>query len=200
MKRWLIITLAAAVVGFGGCSKKKVSPGELPKAAFMQRTVKPRKKGEPPPLTVTLEFRLSELQKYDWKGKALRAQILVEDEPPVYSVNEIVKPVPEVTIELTLGKSVGSAKVLFNAIWGKSAGGEMTRSEAIRFPDSAELGRYVTVPGIEGRHISQVIQMCGNLRKPLPFDPDKGIDLVIVGFGDEACRLRVWAEESLTEE
>jgi len=184
--------------GLSGCSEKTTSPADLPKAMLVERTVKPRQPGEPPPLTMTFEFRLTDLHKYDWKKKALRVQLLAGDDAPVYSVNDLPNPVPEVTLQITLGKSTDSPKVLVSAVWGRSAGGEMSQSEEIRFPEGTDLGRFVTVTGVVNKHISQVTQACGAPGKPVSFDPKKGVDLVTVGYGDEACRIRVWAEESLS--
>jgi len=177
-----------------GCGKKAPSPESLPKATFVGLTIRRVPDPTNRPTDVLYEFRLTLLDRYDWKGKALRMQLVTEDEPPLYSLASLLNPGDEVTITARLDKKIPSDEVNFTVHWGRSKDGKMQEEfQPVHFPEGTESGRSVPILGTIGRHVKQATFQCGSPGKPVPFDPDEGIDLLTVGEGDTAYRLRVWA-------
>lgn len=179
-----------------GCGKEEVSPESLPQAELVDKLVERYVPGHPRPTVVTLEFQLTQLDRFDWQGKALRLQIVTGGESLLYSINDMPNPGPEVTIRVVLDKKIRDEDVYFMSEWGRSTGGVVEKPEEVTFPDATTRGRAVTVPNTYDRHLSQVLQMCGGLGKPIPFDPDKGVTLFKVGCGKDICTFRAWASET----
>ena len=193
------LCLTSAVLVFlcaVGCGKEEVPPESLPQAALIEKVVEPYVPGRPRPTTVTLEFRLTELDRFEWQGKALRLQIVTEGESLLYSISDMPHPGSEVTIRVLLDKKIKDEDVYFMPQWGTSTKGFVKKPEEVTFPNATTRGRAVTVPNTYDRHISQLLHMCGAPGKPVPFDPDKGLTLFKVGYGKDICRFRVWASEA----
>ena len=171
-----------------GCGETSPAPETLPQVTLTERS--------PKGSTLLLRFRLSKLDRVDWTNKLLRAQVVKGSAKPIPAGPKIANPGPEFTIKVLVGKPTETEKVLFSPTWGKSQDGIIT--ETVPFdlegtPDGA------TVPKSKGRRLAQILQTCTGPNRTIPFDPNKGVDLVTVGYGEDAHSLKVWVQTVTTK-
>ena len=194
MKRSLGIGILVVCLVVLGCGEKKVSEESLPKAEYVGKTIRDFASAADAPTDVLYEFRLTLLNRYDWKGKALRVKLVTQGEMPLYSLTSMPDPGDEVTLLVTIDKKPESEDVSFKVVWAKSKDGKMDTTTTLGFPNSTkDLRRAVVVSGTGGLRVTQIVKKCGAPGKPVVFDPEKGVELLSVGKGECAWHLEVWA-------
>jgi hypothetical protein len=187
MKRLTVLLALFVGLALVGCAEDKPPELALPKVTLVTREVKED--------TITLRFQFTELARARWTGKVLRAQLVKAGEESSGALPAFADPAPEFTLEVDVCKPVGSETALFVARWGKSSEGIIGRSELIDLPVAGGKLNSVTLSGMASRHVTQILQVCTGPNRAIPFDPEKGVDLLTLGFAPEAYSLRVWAEK-----
>ena len=189
MRLLISVVLVAVCVFLVGCSEKKPPAGTLPQVTLTERS--------PKGSTILLRFCLSKLDRVDWTNKLLRALLVNSDMKPISVVANVAYPGPEFSIKVLVGKATEDEKVRFIILaWGPSTDGIITESVPFDFegtPDSA------TIPGSAGQRLTQILQTCTGPNRPMPFEPDKGVNLVTVGYGKDAHSLKIWVETVIPE-
>ena len=181
-----------------GCEKPKPLGETLPGVTLVER--------RPKDGTLMLRFCFKNMDRVDWKKRILKAQLMKGDGSPSPGGPLFQEPVPEFSIDLAVGKIAESDSVLFVASWGKSTNGIIDESERIELPGPDGQPNLVTVLGTAGLQITQILHPCTGPNISVPFNPDRGIDLVrieptvrgadLAQTKPEARVLRVWAERA----
>lgn len=139
---------------------------------------------------VTLTFLFTKMERAGFSGKALRVAIVKSGEKPSSDGPFMKDPPGEMSVAVSVGKVTGSASVLFVPMWGASD----FPDEFLDLDVSGGGINTVSLPTLAELRVKQITQTCTGPNRPIPFDPEKGIDLVTVGYAPDAYRLRVWAE------
>jgi len=166
---WIFAVVAFCVVVLG-CQKYKPPMQALPGVTLVERS--------PEDGNLLLRFSFQDMDRYDWKNKVLKAQLIQADGKPELGGPGFKDPSPEFCIDLVVGKLPESESCFFVASWGKSTGGVIGESEHIDLPGPDGEPNRVTVSGAANFQISQILRPCTGPNVRIPFDPDRGIDLV----------------------
>jgi hypothetical protein len=187
------VTLCAFLLG---CEKPKSPAEALPSVTLVER--------KPKDGTLMLRFCFKNMDRVDWKKKVLKAQLMKADGSAKPGGPLFKQPVPEFSINLAVGKVAESESVLFVASWGKSTNGLIDESERIELPGPDGQPNLATIPGTADLQITQILYPCTGPNLSVPFDPDRGIDLVrleptvrgtdLAKTKPEVRVLRVWAQ------
>jgi hypothetical protein len=198
MRTVRVFAAAAFCVLVLGCEKAKPREAALPGVTLVERM--------PRDGTLLLRFCFQDMDRFDWKRKVLKAQLVKADGKPEPGGPAFRNPAPEFSINLAIGKVAGSDSSLFVASWGKSTHGLIDESERLELPGPDGVPNLVTVPGTEDFQITQILRPCTGPNLRIPFDPDRGIDLLRIEPSlraaehgqakPEAFVLRVWAERA----
>ena len=182
--RTLCVALAIiAGMSAAGCGSGPVSEADrLPSV-----TLTSREAGDD---EITLTFLFTKMERANFSGKALRVAIVKTGEKPSPDGPFMKDPPGEVSVAVHVGKVTGSASVIFVPMWGPS-------DFPTEFLDLAISGggtNTISLPALAELRVKQITQTCTGPNRPIPFDPEKGIDLITVGYAPDAYSLRVWAE------
>jgi hypothetical protein len=182
--RTLCVALAiVAALSAAGCGS-----GSVPEADRLPSvTLTSRDDGDD---ETALTFLFTKMERANFSGKALRVAIVKSGEKPSPDGPFMKDPPGEVSVAVRIGKVTGSASVIFVPMWGPS-------SVPTEFLDLAVPGggtNTVSLPALAEHRVKQITQTCTGPNRPIPFDPEKGIDLITVGYAPDAYSLRIWAE------
>lgn len=182
---WMLAAVICAVPF--GCGPKKPPEETLPSVTLVERK---RMDG-----SILLRFRLTHLDRVNWKGKVLRAQILKADADPSLAAVSFTEPGNEFEIEVVVGKVAESDGVFFVPRWGKSKNGVIVDSQQLEFTcPGGEINRVI-VDGTQGRRITQILETCTGPGESISWRPAKGIDMLKLGYRPNAWVLKVWVSE-----
>jgi hypothetical protein len=184
----LITVFTAALVG---CGPVKRPPESLPSVSLIERK---QMDG-----TMMLRFRFTDMDRVNWKGKELKAQLAKAGKKPGSSGSSFQNPGSEFTIEVGIGKVTEGDGVIFVPAWGNSRDGRIIESQPLEFVADDGTANRVTITGTGGQRLTQILETCTGPGRSVPFNPDTGIDLVTIGFAPNAYAVRVWAETVATE-
>jgi hypothetical protein len=186
MKALLVIITAAMVACLAGCAEKPPPPADtLPSVTLTSR----EDQGD----QILLTFTFEHMERAIWRGRVLRAQILKRGDKPVAGGPVMTDPAGTITVAVAVAKSPLSEAVLFVPMWGKSAVAE----EMLDLPAPGGQVNRVALPGFAEHRIRQVMLTATGPDRAVPFQPDKGIDLLTVGkVAPDIYVLRVWAERA----
>jgi len=184
MRRLRALLALSVCVCLAGCAEKTPPAETLPSVTLLSR----RATGS----TITLAFCVTHLDRVDWTGRTLKIQLVKSAEEAKPGMGEMIDPGAEVTVEVGVGKVVHSDGVFFVPRWGRSRNVIMSEGENLELAGPGGSPNRVVVPDTTGRRITQILQTCVGPRRTMPFDPAKGVHLVTVGFGDDACHLKLW--------
>ncbi len=182
MKIRCVAALAAACAILAGCGPGGGTPAtdRLPSVTLTLREAE----GD----QITLAFRFEHMERVKWSGKVLRAQIVKLGEKPVSGTGPALRDPPgEIYAGIAVLKTPGSDRVIFVPMWGASDG----EAEPIDLAAPDGDVNVVSIPAYKEHRVNQVLQTSGGPDRPVPFDPDKGIDLITVGY---AWAIHVWAD------
>lgn len=187
MRTFLGVMLSAVVASLLGCDG---APPPVPSDLFPSVTLSSREdKGN----EVTLTFTFEHMERANWNGRLIRAQILGPDGKPAVGGPILKDPPGTITVAVALAKDPGSETVLFVPMWGKSD----VPDEALNLPAPGGQTNTVVLPGYAEHRIRQVIRTATGPNRAVPFQPEKGIDLVTVGMkAPDIYVLRVWVERN----
>jgi hypothetical protein len=183
------VVMVTGAVWFAGCGEGPGPPAAtLPVVTLKERTVS----GD----SIALTFLFTQVERYNWSGKVLKAQLIKADgepegQPAVFKGS----PAPEFTMKLSIIKIPSNTSVGFVPFWGTSKGGAMTSLDSPRLYDQPGDPNRVTITGTEGQKVSQIVETCTGPDQPAPFNPGRGLELVVVGFKPNAYVLKLWADK-----
>ncbi len=178
------VIVAAVVACLGGCGEAPPpAPETLPSVTLTSRD----DTGD----QITLTFTFEHMERANWRGRLLRAQILKPGGKPASGGPVMKDPPGTISVAVAVAKDPGSETVLFVPMWGKSA----VPSEMFNLPAPGGQTNMVSLPGYAAHRIRQVIQTATGPDRPVPFQPEKGIDLITLGkTAPDIYVLRIWAE------
>ncbi len=139
---------------------------------------------------ITLTFLFTKLERANFSGKALQIGIVKSGEKPSPDCPFMKDPPGEVCVVVRVGKVTGSSTILFVPMWGPSD----FPSEFLDLDVSGGGTNTVSLPALAELRVKQITETCTGPNRPIPFDPEKGVNLVTVGYAPDAYSLRVWAE------
>ena len=144
MVRAFIACLAAVVLAATGCTtarERPVAPETVPTVTLTKR--------EPGTSDVTLTFTFTNMDRVDWHGKSLHAQIVKSGAKPVAVGPELTGMPADVTVMIGVTKTAGSETVTFVPMWSVPATGDREAQVAgIDLPSPDGGVNSVTGPGI----------------------------------------------------
>ena len=185
MKTLQGLILAALVALPAGCSPRQAPPPAPETLPSVTLTVREDKGDQ-----VMLSFLFEHMERANWKNRVLRAQIIRFGGSPVIGGPVMKNPPDTVSFAVGVAKQPGSVNVLFVPMWGKAA----VPDESLDLPAPGGQTNLVTLPSYGPHRVRQVLTTCTGPDRAIPFQPDKGVDLITVGYGAESYGIRVWAE------
>ncbi|GAF86513.1 unnamed protein product [marine sediment metagenome] len=180
----LMMLLTVLLVGCGG-DKEPEKP--MPIVTLVERRA--RKQGE----NLLLRFKLEHMDRYDWEGKALASNILDVDDEMIANGPVFPRPAREFTIELDVTKKRGDATVTVKLRWGFSKAGTIIEAEQPDLLGPDGLRSVADLPAYKDKRLTQVLETCVAPDKSVRFNPDEGLDLIKLGYGENAVGVKIWA-------
>ena len=180
----LMMLLTVLLVGCGG-GKQPEKP--MPMVTLVERRV--RRQGE----NLLLRFKLEHMDRYDWEGKALASNILDVDDEMIANGPAFPRPAREFTIELDVTKKRGDATVTVKLRWGFSKAGTIIEAEQPDLIGPDGLRSVADLQAYKDKRLTQVLETCAAPDKPVRFDPDEGLDLIKLGYGENTVGVKIWA-------
>jgi len=170
MKNVWIFPVVAICALVPSCEKYKPPMEALPGVTLVER--KPREG------TVLLRFCFQDMNRFDWKKRVLTAQLIKADGKPQPGGPFFLSPSPEFSVVLVVGKVPNSDSVLFAVSWGKSTNEVIGNPVSIELPSVDGQPNQATVAGTADLQVTQILHPCTGPNIRIPFDPDRGLDLV----------------------
>ena len=190
MKRLLLVMcLALGVVVVAGCVRSRPAPDKIPAVTLVEKRMMSSRN------SILMRFRFTHMDRVDWTGRLLKAQVLKSGDRPRPKGSAFVNPQQEFVIEVGLIKVPGSDAVSFVPRWGNSREGLITAADGPELKLTSDENDQVSLPGTADQNLSQFLQSCVAPEKTVPFDPDAGLELIVVGLKPNAYVLRVWTEK-----